>query len=186
MKHIQQNETLIVIGETGSGKTTQIPQFLLQSGLAERGAIAVTQPRRVAAITIAARVAKEMRSVLGGAVGYTVRFEDHTSDSTKIKFVTDGSLLREALADRMLKQYSVIVLDEAHERTINTDVLFGIVKDAQNTRKILNMSPLKASPSPHPLSGPSDDKLSFRSSSCRPRWTSTTSRSTSTTARRCT
>lgn len=138
-----QNDTVIVIGETGSGKTTQIPQFLHQAGLSDRGVIAITQPRRVAAITISSRVAKEMNCQLGALVGYTVRFEDHTSKNTKIKFVTDGSLLREALSDRLLKQYSVIILDEAHERTINTDVLFGIVKEAQKTRKFCNMTPLK-------------------------------------------
>lgn len=143
IKHIQQNDTLIIIGETGSGKTTQIPQFILQAGLADRGMIAITQPRRVAAITIATRVAKEMKSTLGETVGYTVRFEDNTSKSTKIKFITDGFLLREALVDRMLKQYNVIILDEAHERTINTDVLFGIVKEAQMSRKLFNSTPLK-------------------------------------------
>lgn len=144
-KHLLENDTLIVIGETGSGKTTQIPQFLYHSRLGERGTIAVTQPRRVAAISISTRVAKEMKTTLGDVVGYTVRFEDHTSRNTKIKFVTDGSLLREALSDRLLRQYSVIILDEAHERTINTDVLFGIVKDAQKTRKNTNHSPLKVS-----------------------------------------
>lgn len=143
MKHLDQNDTLIVIGETGSGKTTQIPQFLHQLGLSERGIIAITQPRRVAAITISTRVAKEMKCQLGNLVGYTVRFEDHTTKDTKIRFITDGSLLREALADRLLRQYSVIILDEAHERTINTDVLFGIVKEAQRARQHHKMLPLK-------------------------------------------
>lgn len=138
-----ENDTLIVIGETGSGKTTQIPQFLYHARQSERGIIAVTQPRRVAAISISTRVAKEMKTQLGDVVGYTVRFEDHTSRNTKIKFATDGSLLREALSDRLLRQYSAIILDEAHERTINTDVLFGIVKDAQKTRKNSNHPPLK-------------------------------------------
>lgn len=142
-KHLLENDTLIVIGETGSGKTTQIPQFLYHARQSERGIIAVTQPRRVAAISISTRVAKEMKTQLGDVVGYTVRFEDNTTRNTKIKFVTDGSLLREALSDRLLRQYSVIILDEAHERTINTDVLFGIVKDAQKTRKNSNHPPLK-------------------------------------------
>lgn len=133
------------MGETGSGKTTQIPQFLFQTNVSHKGIIAVTQPRRVAAISISTRVAKEMKTELGDVVGYTVRFEDHTTRNTKIKFVTDGSLLREALSDRLLRQYSVIILDEAHERTINTDVLFGIVKDAQKTRKNFNHTPLKVS-----------------------------------------
>lgn len=136
---------MILIGETGSGKTTQIPQFLYHSIHSERGIIAVTQPRRVAAISISSRVANEMKTQLGDVVGYTVRFEDHTSRNTKIKFVTDGSLLREALSDRLLRQYSVIILDEAHERTISTDVLFGIVKNAQKARTNGNHTPLKVS-----------------------------------------
>lgn len=137
MQCIAQHPTIIVIGETGSGKTTQIPQFLYDAGYApaERcQLIAVTQPRRVAAITLATRVAAEARCKLGELVGYTVRFEDVSSALTRIKYVTDGSLLREALADRLLQRYSVIVLDEAHERTTNTDVLFGIIKEAQRLR----------------------------------------------------
>lgn len=143
MKHLQKHLTLIIIGETGSGKTTQIPQFFYELGYGDTGMIAVTQPRRVAAITISTRVAKEMKCTLGHKVGYTVRFEDNTTKDTKIRFMTDGSLLREALSDRLLLKYSVILLDEAHERTINTDVLFGIVKDAQKIRKIRDMTPLK-------------------------------------------
>ncbi|XP_055301326.1 ATP-dependent RNA helicase DHX33 [Sitodiplosis mosellana] len=137
---LRKNHTLIVIGETGSGKTTQIPQFLLEIG---QSAIAVTQPRRVAAISISTRVAKEMKCKLGETVGYTVRFEDMTSKKTKIRFLTDGSLLREAMSDRLLMQYSTIILDEAHERTINTDILFGIVKAAQKQRVAQNKHPLK-------------------------------------------
>lgn len=143
MKQVQKHLTLIIIGETGCGKTTQVPQYLNKSGFAENGMIAVTQPRRVAAITISTRVAKEMKCKLGDDVGYTVRFEDMTSKKTKIRFMTDGSLLREALSDKLLLKYSVIILDEAHERTINTDILFGIVKEAQKTRKIRGMASLK-------------------------------------------
>uniref|UniRef100_T1GNP9 RNA helicase n=1 Tax=Megaselia scalaris TaxID=36166 RepID=T1GNP9_MEGSC len=134
-------DTLLLMGETGSGKTTQIPQFLLSLGM--KGVIAVTQPRRVAAITVAKRVAQEMQCKLGEQVGFTVRFEDCTSPNTKIKFVTDGTLLREAISDRLLKNYSVIILDEAHERTINTDVLFGLVKEAQRQRNLKNLPTLK-------------------------------------------
>lgn len=134
---------MIILGETGSGKTTQIPQFLYDHGLADYSTIAITQPRRVAAISLARRVATEMGCQLGVKVGYKVRFEDTTSKETKIKFLTDGTLLREALADKLLKQYNVIILDEAHERTINTDILFGIVKDAQRTRRQLCYTPLK-------------------------------------------
>lgn len=131
------------MGETGSGKTTQIPQFLYEAGYGNRGMIAITQPRRVAAITIAKRVSQEMNCKLGETVGFTVRFEDCTTKSTCIRFITDGSLLREAISDRLLKNYSVIILDEAHERSINTDVLFGIVKEAQKQRKLRNLMPLK-------------------------------------------
>lgn len=164
-----------MIGETGSGKTTQIPQFLYHSRSSERGIIAVTQPRRVAAISISTRVAKEMKTRLGDVVGYTVRFEDHTSRNTKIKFVTDGSLLREALTDRQLLKYSVIILDEAHERTINTDVLFGIVKEAQRKRKNANQTPLKVHRRPYHTA---EMKTKFfgqfirRSLSCQPQWMS--------------
>lgn len=143
IKHLQKHLTLIIIGETGSGKTTQIPQFLYKMGYGDKGMIAVTQPRRVAAITISKRVSQEMKCILGDEVGYTVRFEDTTTKRTKIRFMTDGSLLREALSDKLLLKYSVILLDEAHERTINTDVLFGIIKEAQKTRKLQNMEPLK-------------------------------------------
>lgn len=143
MQAIVKHPTIIIIGETGSGKTTQIPQFLHDAGLTEKGIVAVTQPRRVAAITISKRVCQEHGCKLGELIGYTVRFEDLTSKNTKIRFMTDGSLLREALSDRLLKSYSVIVLDEAHERTINTDVLFGIVKAAQRSRAEKNLPPLK-------------------------------------------
>lgn len=143
IQEVWNSDSLVLMGETGSGKTTQIPQFLLRAGFGNKAMIAITQPRRVAAITVAKRVAQELNTKLGELVGFTVRFEDCTSSSTKIKFVTDGSLLREALSDRLLKNYSVVMLDEAHERTINTDVLFGIVKEAQRQRKLRCMLPLK-------------------------------------------
>ncbi|XP_027888190.1 ATP-dependent RNA helicase DHX33 [Xiphophorus couchianus] len=133
----------IVIGETGSGKTTQIPQYLFETGIGRQGLIAITQPRRVAAISLAARVSEEKRTQIGKLVGYTVRFEDVTSPETKLKFMTDGMLLREAIGDPMLLRYTVVVLDEAHERTVHTDVLFGVVKSAQCRRRELNKIPLK-------------------------------------------
>ncbi|XP_072348704.1 LOW QUALITY PROTEIN: ATP-dependent RNA helicase DHX33 [Scyliorhinus torazame] len=136
-------ETAILIGETGSGKTTQIPQYLYEAGIGRQGIIAITQPRRMAAISLAARVAEEKKSELGKLIGYTVRFEDVTSDRSKIKFLTDGMLLREAIRDPLLRRYTVVILDEAHERTVHTDVLFGIVKAAQRKRKELNKLPLK-------------------------------------------
>ncbi|XP_043997362.1 ATP-dependent RNA helicase DHX33 isoform X2 [Gambusia affinis] len=130
-------------GETGSGKTTQIPQYLFEAGIGRQGLIAITQPRRVAAISLAARVSEEKRTQIGKLVGYTVRFEDVTSPETKLKFMTDGMLLREAIGDPMLLRYTVVVLDEAHERTVHTDVLFGVVKSAQRRRRELNKIPLK-------------------------------------------
>ncbi|XP_023586763.1 ATP-dependent RNA helicase DHX33 [Trichechus manatus latirostris] len=130
-------------GETGSGKTTQIPQYLYEGGISRQGVIAVTQPRRVAAISLATRVSDEKRTELGKLVGYTVRFDDVTSEDTRIKFLTDGMLLREAISDSLLRKYSCVILDEAHERTIHTDVLFGVVKTAQRRRKGLGKLPLK-------------------------------------------
>ncbi|TVY82252.1 putative ATP-dependent RNA helicase DHX35 [Lachnellula suecica] len=119
----------IVVGHTGSGKTTQIPQYLEQAGWCADGKIiAVTQPRRVAATTVAIRVAEEVGCKVGEEVGYSIRFEDVTSASTRIKFLTDGLLLREALVDPLLSRYSVIMVDEAHERSLSTDVLLGVLK----------------------------------------------------------
>ncbi|KAB1265328.1 ATP-dependent RNA helicase DHX33 [Camelus dromedarius] len=136
-------DSAVLIGETGSGKTTQIPQYLYEGGIGRQAVIAVTQPRRVAAISLATRVSDEKRTELGKLVGYTVRFDDVTSDNTKIKFLTDGMLLREAISDSLLRKYSCIILDEAHERTIHTDVLFGVVKTAQRRRRELGKLPLK-------------------------------------------
>lgn len=126
------NQIVIVEGETGSGKTTQIPQFLVEAGFVTPGqnCVACTQPRRVAATSIAARVAEEMDVKLGQEVGYTIRFEDMSDQyRTVLKFVTDGMLLREAMGDPLLSRYSVIVLDEAHERTLSTDVLMGLLME---------------------------------------------------------
>ncbi|XP_063967101.1 ATP-dependent RNA helicase DHX33-like [Lytechinus pictus] len=131
---IRKAASVVVLGETGSGKTTQIPQYLLEAGMTKAGMIAVTQPRRVAAISISTRVADEMGCELGTQVGYCVRFDDATSEQTKIKYMTDGMLLREAILDPKLSRYSIVVLDEAHERTVHTDVLFGVVKAAQQQR----------------------------------------------------
>ncbi|CAL5873513.1 uncharacterized protein PFLUO_LOCUS7793 [Penicillium psychrofluorescens] len=130
----------IVVGQTGSGKTTQLPQYLDQAGWCQDGkAIAVTQPRRVAATTVAKRVAEEMRCKVGEEVGYSIRFEDLTSATTRIKFLTDGMLLREALVDPLLSRYSVIMVDEAHERSLSTDVLLGILKKIRKKRPELRI-----------------------------------------------
>lgn len=139
IKAVYDNQILVVIGETGSGKTTQITQYLAEAGYTARGKIGCTQPRRVAAMSVAKRVAEEYGCRLGVEVGYTIRFEDCTSPETKIKYMTDGMLLRECLIDPDMKQYSIIMLDEAHERTIHTDVLFGLMKQAVMKRKDLKL-----------------------------------------------
>jgi pre-mRNA-splicing factor ATP-dependent RNA helicase DHX16 len=118
-----------VEAETGSGKTTQLPQYLHEAGYTKGGMkVGCTQPRRVAAMSVAARVAEEMGVRLGQEVGYSIRFEDATSDKTVLKYMTDGMLLREFLTDPELSTYSALVIDEAHERTLSTDILFGLVK----------------------------------------------------------
>jgi ATP-dependent RNA helicase DHX8/PRP22 len=139
IRAVYDNQILVVIGETGSGKTTQITQYLAESGYSARGKIGCTQPRRVAAMSVAKRVAEEFGCRLGQEVGYTIRFEDCTSPETKIKYMTDGMLLRECLIDPDMKQYSIVMLDEAHERTIHTDVLFGLMKQAIQRRKDLKL-----------------------------------------------
>uniref|UniRef100_A0A3B3BJ91 RNA helicase n=1 Tax=Oryzias melastigma TaxID=30732 RepID=A0A3B3BJ91_ORYME len=125
---VRENSFLIVSGETGSGKTTQLPQYLYEAGFCKDGKIGITQPRRVAAITVAQRVAQEMHCSLGLEVGYQVRFDDFTTPSTVVKYMTDGCLLREVLADPALSAYGVIILDEVHERSLNTDILLGLLK----------------------------------------------------------
>ncbi|ODA82544.1 hypothetical protein RJ55_01051 [Drechmeria coniospora] len=130
----------IVIGQTGSGKTTQIPQFLERAGWCSDGKIiGVTQPRRVAATTVALRVAEEVRCEVGKEVGYSIRFEDVTSAATRVKFMTDGLLIREALVDPLLSRYSVIMVDEAHERSTSTDILLGLLKKIRRKRPDLRL-----------------------------------------------
>ncbi|KAL0908446.1 hypothetical protein M5K25_022941 [Dendrobium thyrsiflorum] len=132
---VRKNDTIIIVGETGSGKTTQLPQYLFNAGFCRDGkVIGITQPRRVAAVTVAKRVAEECDAQLGQKVGYAIRFDDATSTSTRIKYMTDGLLLREALLDPILSRYSVIIIDEAHERTVHTDVLLGLLKKVQDAR----------------------------------------------------
>lgn len=124
-----------MMGETGSGKSTQIPQMILEHNLNGKGMIAVSQTRRVAAISLAKRVSQEQSTTCGETVGYAVRFENCVSDKTRIKYMTEGILLREAIKDKYLSKYNYVILDEAHERTSNTDILFGVVKNAQKFRK---------------------------------------------------
>uniref|UniRef100_A0A5F8HA17 RNA helicase n=1 Tax=Monodelphis domestica TaxID=13616 RepID=A0A5F8HA17_MONDO len=125
---VKDNPFLIVTGRTGSGKTTQLPKYLYEAGFSKHGTIGVTQPRKVAAISVAQRVAEEMNCSLGNLVGYQVRFDDCSSQDTAIKYMTDGCLLRHMMVDPDLTKFSVIILDEAHERTLTTDILFGLLK----------------------------------------------------------
>ncbi|WVY95022.1 hypothetical protein V8G54_034110 [Vigna mungo] len=138
---VETHATTIIVGETGSGKTTQIPQYLKEAGWATGGRlIACTQPRRLAVQAVASRVAEEMGVKLGEEVGYTIRFEDVTKpDVTVLKFLTDGVLLREMMDDPLLTKYSVIMVDEAHERSISTDILLGLLKKIQRRRPELRL-----------------------------------------------
>ncbi|CAN1263155.1 Pre-mRNA-splicing factor ATP-dependent RNA helicase DEAH7 [Linum perenne] len=132
---IRENQVVVVVGETGSGKTTQLTQYLYEDGYTANGIVGCTQPRRVAAMSVAKRVSEEMETELGDKVGYAIRFEDVTGKNTIIKYMTDGVLLRETLKDSELDKYRVVVMDEAHERSLNTDVLFGILKKVVARRR---------------------------------------------------
>jgi len=136
---VKEHQVLILVGETGSGKTTQIPQYLHEVGYSELGKIGCTQPRRVAAMSVAARVAQEMDTRLGHEVGYSIRFENCTSPKTIIQYMTDGMLLREILTQPDLASYSCMVIDEAHERTLSTDILFTLLKDIVRFRNDLKL-----------------------------------------------
>ncbi|WVZ72770.1 hypothetical protein U9M48_021179 [Paspalum notatum var. saurae] len=138
---VERHGTTIVVGETGSGKSTQIPQYLKEAGWADGGRlIGCTQPRRLAVQTVASRVAEEAGVKLGEEVGYTIRFEDQTNPGmTMIKFLTDGVLIREMMEDPLLTKYSVIMVDEAHERSISTDMLLGLLKKIQRRRPELRL-----------------------------------------------
>ncbi|KAI3990220.1 hypothetical protein MKX01_029198 [Papaver californicum] len=147
---LKNNQTLILVGETGSGKTTQIPQFVIDAvelenpGKRKKMMVACTQPRRVAAMSVSRRVAEEMDVTIGEEVGYSIRFEDCSSAKTVLKYLTDGMLLREAMTDPLLENYKVIILDEAHERTLATDVLFGLLKEVLKNRPDLKLVVMSA------------------------------------------
>ncbi|KAK1926769.1 P-loop containing nucleoside triphosphate hydrolase protein, partial [Papiliotrema laurentii] len=140
LEAIAEHQVLVVVAETGSGKTTQLPQYLHEAGYTKGGMkVGCTQPRRVAAMSVAARVAEEVGCRLGQEVGYSIRFEDMTSDKTVLKYMTDGMLLREFLTDPELSTYSALIIDEAHERTLSTDILFGLIKDIARFRPELRI-----------------------------------------------
>lgn len=140
LEAVKEHPVLIVVAETGSGKTTQLPQYLHEAGYTSGGQkIGCTQPRRVAAMSVAARVADEMGTKVGYEVGYSIRFEDCTSDKTVLKYMTDGMLLREFLTEPDLAGYSALIIDEAHERTLSTDILFALVKDIARFRPELKL-----------------------------------------------
>ncbi|KAL7753895.1 hypothetical protein RI367_000827 [Sorochytrium milnesiophthora] len=138
---VERFQVLIVVGETGSGKTTQLPQYLHEAGWTANGQlVACTQPRRVAATSVARRVAEEMRVPLGEEVGYTIRFEDKSNPATtRIKYMTDGMLFREMMVDPLLQRYSVIMIDEAHERSLYTDIILGLLKKILRKRPELRI-----------------------------------------------
>lgn len=140
---MEKNQIVVIVGETGSGKTTQLPQYLYEAGYCNKDGkkmmIGCTQPRRVAATSVAARVAEEMHVRLGQEVGYSIRFEDETSERTVVKYLTDGTLLREFLSDPLLSNYSALVIDEAHERTISTEILLSLLKDIAHERTDLKI-----------------------------------------------
>jgi len=138
-KALAENQVLVIAGETGSGKTTQLPKICLELGRGSHGLIAHTQPRRIAARSVAARVAEELGTPLGGLVGYQVRFEDQSDANTLVKLMTDGILLAETQHDRFLERYDTIIVDEAHERSLNIDFLLGYLKTLLHRRPDLKL-----------------------------------------------
>ncbi|CAN6651752.1 probable ATP-dependent RNA helicase Dhr2p [Trichomonascus vanleenenianus] len=144
LKHVFGNRVTVLLGETGSGKSTQLPQLIYEAH-PDKEQIAITQPRRVAAVNLATRVSEENGCVLGTRVGYSVRFENRSNHKlTKIKYLTDGMLLREMILDRDLKKYTTIILDEAHERTVLTDLLMGLFKQLLARRPTLRLVVMSA------------------------------------------
>jgi ATP-dependent helicase HrpA len=139
IKAIQTSPVVIISGETGSGKTTQIPKFCLAAGCGTQGMIGCTQPRRIAAINVANRIAFELREPLGQSVGYKIRFDDKTPSEACIKIMTDGILLAETQQDPLLKRYDTIIVDEAHERSLNIDFTLGILRRLVKKRKQLKL-----------------------------------------------
>ncbi len=139
LRAIERHQVIVVAGETGSGKTTQLPKFCLEAGRGTRGQIACTQPRRIAARAMAERVSEELGTATGTAVGFQVRFRDHSSPDGYVKFMTDGILLAESTHDRYLDAYDTIIIDEAHERSLNIDFLLGYLKQMLPRRRDLRL-----------------------------------------------
>jgi HrpA-like RNA helicase len=132
---LKENQAVVVESPTGSGKTTQLPVILYEAGYSQKGIIGVTQPRRIAAVSVSEFIARQMETPLGGLVGYKMRFEDRTGPQTKIKIMTDGMLLQELKLDPWLSKYGVIVVDEAHERSLNIDFTLGLLKRVLESRR---------------------------------------------------
>ncbi len=142
LEAIRDHQVVIVAGETGSGKTTQLPKICMELGRGIKGLIGHTQPRRLAARTVANRIAEELKTEPGGCIGYKVRFSDHVSDNTMVKLMTDGILLAEIQQDRLLMQYDTIIIDEAHERSLNIDFLLGYLKELLPRSRHFNNAPI--------------------------------------------
>ena len=136
---IRDNQVVIIAGETGSGKTTQIPKICLELGRGVNGLIGHTQPRRLAARSVATRIAQELNSELGNEVGFKIRFSDQVNERSYVKLMTDGILLAEIQQDRFLNQYDTIIIDEAHERSLNIDFILGILKQLLPKRPDLKL-----------------------------------------------
>ena len=139
MQALRRDQVLIVAGETGSGKSTQLPQYCLELGRGTSGLIAHTQPRRLAARALAARIAEELGQIVGRSVGFRVRFADQVSGATRLVLMTDGLLLAELGSDPLLRRYDTIIVDEAHERTLNVDLLLGVLKQLLPRRPDLKL-----------------------------------------------
>ncbi|MFW5908480.1 MAG: DEAD/DEAH box helicase, partial [Desulfosalsimonas sp.] len=136
---ISNHQVVIVSGETGSGKTTQLPKFCLEAGRGKEGRIGCTQPRRIAAVTVANRIAEELGQETGQSVGYKIRFSERTGEQSAVKIMTDGILLAEAQTDKYLNEYDTLIIDEAHERSLNIDFLLGLLRNLLSVRKDLKV-----------------------------------------------
>src|SRR4051794_5794886 len=157
MEAIAENQVVIVAGETGSGKTTQLPKMCLELGRGTKGLIGHTQPRRIAARTVAERIADELGTEVGQAVGYTVRFTDEVGPATLVKLMTDGILLAEIQRDRLLTRYDTIIVDEAHERSLNIDFILGYLKELLPRRPDLKVIVTSATIDPERFAHHFDD-----------------------------